>query len=227
MPKKSPDPKKLNDIAKKAEHDLNTYQSKTGTGQDHPANIEDAGSRITSKFPGSSVKYGEDVVTSASMNRRIPPEEGGEIDDHKHMIHGSAYLGEGGPEDKTAKKYQEDPGGIDEFNVKKSSKVPRAIRRGRVNLERPDLLPIEEMPNFVAGDPPRRDEIMERGRTASKMNIGRNEYDRGNLPTRQTKGSMYKGRDWIPAEKVEDENSMMGIIPPESVVYPSKRSMMQ
>jgi hypothetical protein len=79
MPEKSPDSKRLKGIARKAKHDLNMYQSKTGT----PSNIEGSGSRITSKFPGSSVKHGEDLMTSASMSRRIPPDEVGEIDDHK------------------------------------------------------------------------------------------------------------------------------------------------
>jgi len=86
VPKKTPDAGKLNEISKKAEHDLSTYQSKTGTGPDHPKNIEDSASRITSKFPGSSVKFGEDVVTSASLNRRIPPGEGGELDEHNRYF---------------------------------------------------------------------------------------------------------------------------------------------
>jgi hypothetical protein len=127
-----------------------------------------------------------------------------------------------------AKKYKESPGGVDEINVKRLRKDLRAIRKGRVAPERADLLPPEEMPNFVAGDPPRRDEIMERGRMARKVNLGRSEYDKEPLPLPHDKcGSMYKGQNWAPAERVEDENAMMGIIPPESVVHPAKRSMMQ
>ncbi|KAK0633861.1 hypothetical protein B0T14DRAFT_576114 [Immersiella caudata] len=221
MPKKSPDSKKLEDIARKAEHDLNTYQSKTDTGRDHPSNIKDSAS-------GSSVMYGEGVVTSAGMDQRVPPDEGGEIDDRKHFIHGSAYLGKGGPEDKTAKIYQESPGGADEISVKMSGRDRRALRKARANPERPDLLPPEEMPNFVAGDPPRRDEIMERGRSARKINLGRSEYDKDPLPSHQhTSRAMYKGQNGAPAKTTEDENAMMGIIPPDSVVLPGKRSMMQ
>ena len=75
---------KLSEIAMQAERDLNSYRSKTGSGRDRATDYEAAGvSDVdTSKFPGASVKYGDDYVSSKSYNRRIPPDEGGDIDDH-------------------------------------------------------------------------------------------------------------------------------------------------
>jgi len=125
-----------------------------------------------------------------------------------------------------AKQVQENPGGAEDTSTKRVVKITRAMRRGRVNLERPDLLPIDEQPTITAGASPRRDEILGAGRIASKMNLGRHEYDRENLPKHRGRSSMYKGREWTHAERVEDEHAMMGIIPPESVIIPSRRAMM-
>lgn len=68
-------------IAKNAEADLNTYQSKTGEAR--PQSLDDAGvnSYTEKKFPSSDVKYGDDLSTNRGYNRRIPPEEGGDLDD--------------------------------------------------------------------------------------------------------------------------------------------------
>lgn len=79
----TPDNDKLSEIAKQAERDLNSYRSKTGSGRDQATDYEAAGVSdvATSKFPGASAKYGDDFVSSKSYDRRIPPDEGGDIDD--------------------------------------------------------------------------------------------------------------------------------------------------
>jgi hypothetical protein len=72
---------KLREIAEKAEHDLNTYQAKTGRARGH--DLEDASgvdSRAPKKFPGADLRYGDDLITNASYDRPIPPEEGGVVD---------------------------------------------------------------------------------------------------------------------------------------------------
>jgi hypothetical protein len=79
-----PDNTKVNDIAQQAERDLNSYESKTGNNRDKKTGLEDAGVSdvATKKFPGSTLQYGDDLVTNAGLNRRIPPDEGGPVDDH-------------------------------------------------------------------------------------------------------------------------------------------------
>ena len=68
-------------IAKNAEADLNTWQSKTGEAR--PQGLDDAGvnSFTEKKFPSSDVRYGDDLSTNRGYNRRIPPEEGGDLDE--------------------------------------------------------------------------------------------------------------------------------------------------
>ena len=67
-------------IARNAEADLNTWQSKTG--ESRPQGLDDAGvnSYTEKKFPSSHVKYGDELSTNRGSNRRIPPEEGGDLD---------------------------------------------------------------------------------------------------------------------------------------------------
>lgn len=68
-------------IAKNAEADLNTWQSKTGEAR--PQGLDDAGvnSYTEKKFPSSDLRYGDDLSTNRGYNTRIPPEEGGIRDD--------------------------------------------------------------------------------------------------------------------------------------------------
>lgn len=76
----APSHDELNRIAKQAEADLNSYQAKQGLNN---ASLDDAGvdSDVEKKFPGAGVKYDTDLSTSSSYNKRIPPQEGGELDD--------------------------------------------------------------------------------------------------------------------------------------------------
>ncbi|KAL1856976.1 hypothetical protein Daus18300_010536 [Diaporthe australafricana] len=105
----APSKDELNKIAHEAERDLNSYQAKQGLNN---VSVDDAGvdSIVEKKFPGAQVKSGDEISTNAGYNRKIPPEEGGELDDRKH------FEGTGGPEDKFAQA-QEDRGGNNDNDV--------------------------------------------------------------------------------------------------------------
>lgn len=77
----APSNNEFRDIAAQAERDLNSYQAKTGHARS--TGLDDAGvdSMSEKRFPGSEVKYHPDISTNAGYNRRIPPEEGGDLDD--------------------------------------------------------------------------------------------------------------------------------------------------
>ena len=68
-------------ISKQAEADLNTYQSKTGNAR--PQGLDDAGvnSFAEKKFDSAQVEYGDELSTNRGFNKRIPPSEGGILDD--------------------------------------------------------------------------------------------------------------------------------------------------
>lgn len=68
------------EISRRAEADLNTYQSKTGNAR--PQGLDDAGvnSYAEKKFDSAGVTYGDDLSTNRGYNKRIPPSEGGDLD---------------------------------------------------------------------------------------------------------------------------------------------------
>jgi hypothetical protein len=72
---------KFEQIAKEAERDLNSYQAKTGNNR--PEGYADASvnSYVERKFPGAQVTTGDELSTNASYDKRIPPSEGGILDD--------------------------------------------------------------------------------------------------------------------------------------------------
>ncbi|KAI9716973.1 MAG: hypothetical protein M1828_007487 [Chrysothrix sp. TS-e1954] len=104
-------------IAMAAEQDLNTYQSKqgTGTGERVSDSTTDSGinTGATTKFPGSTADYGS-AVSGAGNNREIPEHEGGGINPEtgKPMKAGD-FEGVGGPEDKLAEREMARPGDQD------------------------------------------------------------------------------------------------------------------
>ena len=69
-------------IAKQAEADLNTYQAKTGNAR-RMEGLDDAGvnSAAENKFENASVQYGDELSTNRGYDKRIPPNEGGMLDD--------------------------------------------------------------------------------------------------------------------------------------------------
>jgi hypothetical protein len=83
MSEHGPGKEQLSDIAQQAERDLNTYQSKTGTGKGRVSGLEDYGvnETVERKFPGATVKVGENLVTNRSYDRQIPADEGGDVDE--------------------------------------------------------------------------------------------------------------------------------------------------
>ncbi|KAH6690667.1 hypothetical protein F5X68DRAFT_253581 [Plectosphaerella plurivora] len=104
----------LKKIIQQAEADLNTYQAKTGEAReqyDDPAGVR---SLTGNKFPGAEVKYqGDDLSTNASYNKRIPPSEGGDLDDRGRQAKGGQYdhnEGRGDPQSLAEAKWRENPG---------------------------------------------------------------------------------------------------------------------
>lgn len=92
----APSKDELNKIAADAERDLNSYQAKQGLNN---VSVENAGvdSIVEKKFPGAEVKTGTEISTNAGYNRRIPPEEGGELDDRGRQVsspHDAQYMSE-------------------------------------------------------------------------------------------------------------------------------------
>lgn len=61
MSERGPRKQQLNEIAQEAERDLNTYQSKTGTGKGLVTGLQDYGVNDTAerKLPGVTVKVGK------------------------------------------------------------------------------------------------------------------------------------------------------------------------
>jgi len=215
------DKDKLNKIALDSERDLNTYQSKTGAGKDRDASFPDAGVIDTeSKFKGSTVKVGNDFVSNASYNRRIPGDEGGDRDDKGRWLRGSAYEGSGGPEDKTAHVYQHNPGKIDEAIVKGWGKNPSELEKATISTE--GVLPPDQAIGGRAREPLHHNETSEQGRRAAKSNIGMTSENHEDLPERGHKGSRYKGEFYENRESVPDQNADMNEVPSESITETSR-----
>ncbi|KAK1758040.1 hypothetical protein QBC47DRAFT_317139 [Echria macrotheca] len=223
--------KKLDDIARQAERDLNSYQAKTGAGRDRATDYEPAGVTdiSASKFPGASVTYGDDLVTSKAYDRRIPPSEGGGVDDRGRFLHGHVFEGVGGPEDKMAHIYQHNPGGLEESNLRKLGLDPKKLEEEVIDKSRPDLVDPDTQPH-LGGDPPRHGEPLERGVRARKANLGigpeNHIQNMEELPRQGKKGhgsSKYRGADWEQTERVPDSRAALTAVPPESVVESAKR----
>jgi hypothetical protein len=77
----APSKDELMDIAAQAEQDLNTSAAKTGGTRVNTDDDAGVNSGVTRKFEGATVAYGTDISTNAGYNKRIPPEEGGDLDD--------------------------------------------------------------------------------------------------------------------------------------------------
>ncbi|KAK3331357.1 hypothetical protein B0H66DRAFT_613706 [Apodospora peruviana] len=189
-----PDSAKLNEIAKQAERDLNTHKSKTGkrvTGLGETG-IDDT---VEKKFPGAKVQSGEEFVSSRSMNRRIPPEEGGDVDERGRPYRGSAYeniSGSGGPAKESGRLFEEP-----------------------ADASRPDFLSDENVRGGVSGSA-RTGETMEQGRLAAKSN-------RTGLEANMKHGhSAYRGADYQDPESVPDTRADQSAVPPGSEIETSR-----
>lgn len=67
-------------ISRQAEADLSKPQA-YGTNRD--TSLTDAGvdANVEKKFPTANVVTGDELSTNAGFNKRIPPSEGGDLDD--------------------------------------------------------------------------------------------------------------------------------------------------
>ncbi|KAK3952667.1 hypothetical protein QBC32DRAFT_389569 [Pseudoneurospora amorphoporcata] len=224
----------LNALAYSAERDLNTWQSKTGhrrTGLDDDTGINEF--NASKKFPGTEIQYGDNLVTNKSYDRKIPQQEGGDLDDKGHLLHGHFYEGTGGPEDKVAHLYQHSPGSIDESVVRGWGKDPRKLTAETVDPSRPDLLPSEMARGHgyenTEGKPRRHHEgVLEAGRKAAESNVFGVEdeaelaaHRREDLP-RGGHHHQFRGSEYEAPESVPDQGADMNEVPPESVVEISR-----
>lgn len=68
-----------NAISAQAERELN---SSANAGPGRGNNTDDSGvdTSVENRFPGAQVKVGDDLVTNAGYDRKIPEDEGGDID---------------------------------------------------------------------------------------------------------------------------------------------------
>ncbi|VZI20245.1 unnamed protein product [Fusarium fujikuroi] len=156
-------------IAKEAEMDLNTYQAKTGNAR--PQDVEGAGvnPHAENKFESAQVEFGDELSTNAGYNKRIPPSEGGIVDDKGRQARGQHYEGEGGPLDKLSRANDERGGYNDNdvvgANVKKTSGLGSA------------------------------DDLASKGQEAQRANVGRNPPGPGGS---QFKGEDYYQPESVP-----------------------------
>lgn len=71
------------ELSKRAEGSLNTYQAKTGEARPQTNNDSATNAMAEREFAdrGAELKDGDELSTNASFDKRIPPSEGGETDD--------------------------------------------------------------------------------------------------------------------------------------------------
>ncbi|KAL2134970.1 hypothetical protein VTI74DRAFT_10197 [Chaetomium olivicolor] len=224
MSERGPGKEQLQDIALQAERDLNTYQAKQGTGSGKTSGLEESGvnEAVDKKFPGATVKSGENLVTNASYDRRIPADEGGVVDDTGRFVRGSAYEGAGGPEEKTAHIYQHKLGKVEEATVRGWGMNPHELQRSTLREDRPDLLPAEQAVGGRGREPAKQGEVSEQGRMAAKSNVGLSAESTQEVPAQGSRGSQFKGEYYETPEAVPDQRADQGEVPPESVTETSK-----
>ncbi|KAK8048378.1 hypothetical protein PG994_010108 [Apiospora phragmitis] len=188
----------LRNVAEQAERDLNSQEAKTGRGKQSVNDEAGVDTRVENKFPGADVKYGADLSTNAGYNKRIPPEEGGELDARGRQTRGEHFEGVGGPEHKLERQ-QRDLGGYDNANEVGSSHPHPAgenLDGGRVGLGSGDAL--------------------SEGREAVETNMASKSHP-------SHKGE-FKGSDYYTPESVPDSISAEGNVAPGSVTQASRES---
>ncbi|KAI1376776.1 hypothetical protein F4677DRAFT_417950 [Hypoxylon crocopeplum] len=197
----APSSETLRNIADTAERDLNTYEAKTGRTKTSPNDEAGVDSRVERKFPGAEVRYDQDISTNAGYNKRIPPEEGGDLDARGRQTRGEHFEGAGGPEEKLARQAR-DFGGNNEFNPAENRQQQR-----------------EAGSSSSAGDPAaaygRRD-VMPEGREAVQSNIEDTK--------RNPRKDHLKGSDYYHPESVPGSIAAEGYEPPGSVVQSSREA---
>ncbi|UNI16015.1 hypothetical protein JDV02_002493 [Purpureocillium takamizusanense] len=174
-----------NKLAEQAEADLNTYQSKTGNAR--PQGLDDAGvnSMAAKKFGSAEVNYGDELSTNRGFNKRIPPSEGGALDDRGRQTRGEHFEGAGGPLDKIAQSYERQPMQNDNYVV--PARVPQVSGTGGV------------------------DDIATRGAQASRANVGSNppgpggqKYTGADYYTPESVPDSISAEGWVAPESVTE-----------------------
>ncbi|KAI1346875.1 hypothetical protein F5Y01DRAFT_296703 [Xylaria sp. FL0043] len=140
----APSSEEFRKIAEEAERNLNTYEAKTGAHKTSPSDEAGVDRRVENQFPGGQVRYDQDLSTNAGYNKRIPPEEGGDLDARGRQTRGEHFEGVGGPEHKLERQMR-DFGGNDEldltdkrghdFSSKSHEDDTTAVRSGEVMAE--------------------------------------------------------------------------------------------
>ncbi|KAH7041002.1 uncharacterized protein B0I36DRAFT_344649 [Microdochium trichocladiopsis] len=191
----APTSEEFRNIAEQAERDLNTYQAKTGAGKQ--SSNDDAGvdTSVERKFPGAKVEYGDDLKTNAGYNRKIPVEEGGDVDVRGRETRGEHFEGRGGPEDKLARQ-ERDFGGNDELDP--------ADRRGNRNTGSSGL---------EGSAAQAQTDVMQQGKEFSNINMA-SKTGQGH--------TKFPGDEYYTPESVPGSIAAQGYEPPESVIESSK-----
>ncbi|KAI1866933.1 hypothetical protein JX265_007509 [Neoarthrinium moseri] len=189
---------KLRNIAEQAERDLNTYEAKTGH---RSTATDDAGvdTRVEQKFPGAEVRYGDDLSTNRGYNKRIPPEEGGDLDARGRQTRGEHFEGHGGPDDKFADQAR-DFGGEQTYDPS-----------GRHQPQYEYSAQESSVPVGHSG----RD-VMPQGKEAAQSNMQSKGMPRGK--------QQFKGSDYYTPESVPGSISAEGYEAPESTTQASRES---
>ncbi|KAH7244757.1 hypothetical protein B0J15DRAFT_552372 [Fusarium solani] len=156
-------------IAKQAEQDLNTYQAKTGNARRQDADNAGVNPLVENQFEGAQVEFGDELSTNRGYNKRIPPSEGGILDDRGRQARGEQYEGEGGPIDKLNQSYQQQGGQNDNDVV--GGRVPQTSGLGSAK------------------------DIASQGQEAARANVGRNPPGPGGS---QFKGEDYYQPESVP-----------------------------
>ncbi|KAI0526482.1 hypothetical protein F5B22DRAFT_655631 [Xylaria bambusicola] len=183
-------------IAEEAERNLNTYESKTGAHRTSPNDDSGVETRVENQFPGSSVRYGDDLSTNAGYNKRIPPEEGGDLDARGRQTRGEHFEGVGGPEHKFEQQMR-DYGGYNELDS--------------TNKRRYDI-----GSNSVTDDTSvaYSGEVMAEGRRAAQSNV------QGTVPRK----NQYPGSEYHTPREAVGDMSAEGYEAPSSVTEASRES---
>ncbi|KAI0180120.1 hypothetical protein GGR52DRAFT_568879 [Hypoxylon sp. FL1284] len=195
----APSSETLRNIADQAERDLNSYQAKTGANKTSPNDEAGVDSRVENKFPGAEVRYDQDLSTNAGYNKRIPPEEGGEVDARGRQTRGEHFEGPGGPEEKLARQ-RRDNGGNDEFDAAASR--PREVGSSSAT----------DTTTAVG----REGDVMAQGREAVAANVAGT--------ARNKAREQFKGSDYYTPESVPGSIAAEGYEAPESVVQSSREA---
>ncbi|KAI1104645.1 hypothetical protein F4804DRAFT_179098 [Jackrogersella minutella] len=196
----APSSQTLHNIIDEAEKDLNSYGAKTGANRTSRNDEAGVDTGVEKKFPGANVRYDKDLSTNASYNKRIPPEEGGEVDARGRQTRGQHFEGVGGPGDKLARQAR-DFGGNNEFDAASSGRreVGSSIADPTVGYGRRN-----------------GNDVMPEGKEAVQANIEGTK--------RNPRKDHFKGSDYYTPESVPGSISAEGYEPPESVIQGSREA---